>query len=99
VPHQPFDLKSRVDAALAEQRELTAVELFSQRHDEDALDQSPIYRDLIPEGPPGAGEQFAFEVDMDRCTGCKACVTACHNLNGLSENETWRSVGLLLGGS
>src|SRR5207302_2079666 len=45
----------------------------------------------------GTGEQYAFEVDLDRCSGCKSCVTACHALNGLDEEETWRSVGTLHG--
>ena len=34
-----------------------------------------------------------------RCTGCKACVTACHTLNGLDDGEIWRTVGLLHGGT
>jgi Fe-S-cluster-containing dehydrogenase component/DMSO reductase anchor subunit len=38
-------------------------------------------------------------VDLDLCTGCKGCVTACHNLNGLDEGEAWRDVGLLHGGT
>jgi len=51
---------------------------------------------LIPLTAPRPGEQFAFEVDLDSCTGCKACVAACHSLNGLDENETWRDVGQLV---
>ncbi|MEM9158077.1 MAG: DmsC/YnfH family molybdoenzyme membrane anchor subunit [Verrucomicrobiota bacterium] len=57
------------------------------------------YQGLIPLSAPKAGEQFAFEVNLDKCSGCKGCVTACHSLNGLDENETWRDVGLLVGGS
>lgn len=34
---------------------------------------------------------------MKSCTGCKACVTACHSLNGLDEGESWRQTGLLVG--
>ena len=85
-----------VEEALAAQQSLTAVERFSTRHDEGSLpDNKSFYRDLIPLRAPEAGEQYAFEVDLDRCTGCKACVTACHNLNGLDEDETWRHVGVL----
>jgi formate dehydrogenase iron-sulfur subunit len=57
------------------------------------------YRSLLPATPPGPGQQYAFEVDLDRCSGCKACVVACHTLNGLDDNEAWRDVGLLIGGS
>jgi Fe-S-cluster-containing dehydrogenase component/DMSO reductase anchor subunit len=85
-----------LDDYLAEQRQLTAVETFARRHDPS---HGGRYRDLLPAAPPGPGQQYAFEVDLDACTGCKACVTACHNLNGLDEGETWRAVGLLHGGS
>lgn len=85
---------------LAEQRELTAVEEFSQAHAQHAAaEQSKFYRALLPANPPGPGQQYAFEVDLDRCSGCKACVVACHTLNGLDEQETWRDVGLLVGGT
>jgi NAD(P)H-dependent nitrite reductase small subunit len=63
----------------------------------DARQRASYYRDLIPLTQPGPDEQFAFEVDLNACSGCKACVTACHSLNGLEEEETWRSVGLLQG--
>ncbi|HEX2118606.1 MAG TPA: 4Fe-4S dicluster domain-containing protein, partial [Acidimicrobiales bacterium] len=48
---------------------------------------------------PVAGQQYAFDVNLDICTGCKACVTACHNMNGLDEGESYRTVGLLTGGT
>src|SRR5262245_56205377 len=86
---------------LREQQKLTAVERFSQRHEAEALAPGArYYRDLLPLEKPGPGQQLAFEVDLDACSGCKACVTACHHLNGLDddEGETWRSVGLLHGG-
>ncbi len=54
-----------------------------------------LYQDLIPLSQPGPGEQYAFTVDLDACSGCKACVSACHSLNGLDDEETWREVGLL----
>lgn len=90
---------SLVDLLLEEQQDTTVVERFSQRH-QDASEPllSTHYRDLIPLSKPKPGEQYAFEVDLDACSGCKACVAACHNLNGLDEGENWRSVGMLHGG-
>jgi formate dehydrogenase iron-sulfur subunit len=81
---------------------LTAAEAFSSfhdGHDERFQLRQSRYRELMPASPPQPEQQYAFEVDLDRCSGCKACVTACHSLNGLDENETWRDVGLLIGGT
>jgi Fe-S-cluster-containing dehydrogenase component/DMSO reductase anchor subunit len=86
-----------IDELLAEQRSLSAVERFArahERHDVFALEKH--YRSLLPATVPQPGQQYAFEVDLDKCSGCKACVTACHSQNGLDETETWRSVGLLV---
>jgi len=89
-----------LDHYLREQHDLTAVERFARAHEaEHAPRLASRYRALLPALPPGEGQQYAFEVDLDACSGCKACVTACHNLNGLDEGETWRAVGLLHGGS
>ena len=89
-----------VAAMLRAQQTLTAVERFAQEHDEGQLPaQAKYYRNLIPLERPRSGEQYAFEVDLDACTGCKACVTACHSLNGLDETELWRTVGSLHGGT
>ncbi len=89
-----------INEYLREQQLLTAVERFSQLHAQDALPaQAQYYKSLLPLEKPKSGQQYAFSVDLDRCTGCKACVTACHNLNGLEDGETWRSVGLLHGGT
>lgn len=86
--------------ALLRERQITAVAKYAQWHGVTTAPlQARYYRDLIPLSLPAAGEQYAFEVDLDACSGCKACVVACHNLNGLEEEETWRSVGLLHGGS
>ncbi|MGK3988425.1 DmsC/YnfH family molybdoenzyme membrane anchor subunit [Sorangium sp. So ce136] len=92
--------KSLLQSLLSDQQKLTAVEKFSKMHEEHTLPaQSKYYRDLIPFEKPKPGQQYAFEVDLDACTACKACVTACHSLNGLDEDEVWRSVGLLHGGT
>ncbi len=88
-----------IDRLLAEQKQLqTPVARFSEVHHQRQPDLSAHYRSLIPLTKPGEGEQYAFEVSLDRCTGCKACVSACHSLNGLDDHETWRDVGTLLGG-
>jgi len=92
-PHD--DGATLIDALLAEQRQLTAVETFARSHDREPGARGR-YRDLLPATSPAAGQQYAFEVDLDQCSGCKACVTACHSLNGLDETETWRSVGQLV---
>lgn len=98
IPTQKPDAQL-LETLLQEQQDTTAVDRFSQRH---ANSEQPllggIYEDLIPLSEPRPGEQYAFEVDLDACSGCKACVAACHNLNGLDDNEHWRSVGLLHGG-
>ncbi len=78
----------------------TPVGVFSAKHAAAAAEpeQAQFYKQLIPLSKPGAGEQYAFKVDLDKCTGCKACVSACHSLNGLDEDETWRDVGTIHGG-
>ena len=89
-----------LDLLLSEQRDATAVDRFARHHDAgDVLPEVRRYRELIPSEQPRAGQQYAFEVDLDACTGCKACVTGCHNLNGLDDGEVWRTVGVLHGGS
>lgn len=99
LPANPGARPPLLELLLREQQR-TAVERFSQWHTADAPPlQERFYRDLIPLSLPSADEQYAFEVDLDSCSGCKACVVACHNLNGLEEAETWRSVGLLHGGT
>src|SRR5205823_13252389 len=86
-----------VASMLQAQQTLTAVERFATKHEEGSVPlQAKYYRDLIPLERPRPGEQYAFQVDLDACTGCKACVSACHSLNGLDESEVWRTVGLLL---
>src|SRR2546423_705348 len=90
-----------IEQYLREQSAPTAVEHFARLHETSALQGTDRYQDLIPREGPKPGQQFAFQVDLDACTGCKACVTACHSMNGLDsgEAETWRVVGLLQGGT
>lgn len=80
---------------LSAQQEPTAVDRFAALADEP--DDERWYRHLLPAAPPAPGQQYAFEVDLDTCTSCKACVTACHSLNGLDPGESFRSVGLVIG--
>lgn len=86
-----------IEQLLREQQSLTAVEQFSALHESGELEHGPAqakyYQKLLPATPPGPGQQFAFEVDLDQCSGCKACVVACHTMNGLEDEESWRSVG------
>ena len=104
-PAEPETGPDLVAKLLREQQSLSAVERFSQWHGSEnaVLDHERLrtlrYQSLLPATPPGQGQQYSFEVDLDRCSGCKACVVACHTLNGLDEAETWRDVGLLIGGS
>ncbi len=94
---------------LLAQREQTAVEQFTHWHASRHADLLPYaaqgqdeqarYHALLPLTAPAPGEQYAFEVQLDACTGCKACVAACHQLNGLDGGESWRTVGLLHGGN
>ena len=108
VPHtsavgldsQPSEHLTPIDFYLREQQSLSAVERFSQHHEFATVPaQSRHYKSLLPVTTPQDGEQYAFEVDLDRCSGCKACVTACHSMNGLDADEAWRDVGLLHGGT
>ena len=90
---------SLIASLLTEQGDLSAVERFAQFHEySDEPLQGRYYSALIPASPPGPGQQLAFEVDLDRCSGCKACVAACHALNGLDDGEScatsaWSSAG------
>lgn len=87
-----------LDELLAEQQRLqTPVAQFAEAHASGSVSSlAARHSALIPLSAPQVGEQYAFEVDLDSCTGCKSCVAACHSLNGLDETETWRDVGLLV---
>jgi Fe-S-cluster-containing dehydrogenase component/DMSO reductase anchor subunit len=86
-----------IDELLVEQQTLTAAVRFARHHERGELPaHARYYRDLIPLTQPEPGQQYAFEVDLDKCSGCKACVSACHSLNGLDDGEMWRQTGLLV---
>ncbi|MGF1450977.1 MAG: DmsC/YnfH family molybdoenzyme membrane anchor subunit [Opitutales bacterium] len=93
--------ESPISAYLARQQRLdTPVARYAKEHVNGSacsVDASlnGHYRSMIPLTAPRKGEQYAFEVDLDACSGCKACVSACHSLNGLEDGETWRDVGLI----
>ena len=90
-----FESDTPLDRYLAQQTDLTAVGRFVRLERHDLIPaQQRYYRDLIPLTKPQPGQQYAFAVDLDSCTGCKACVTACRSLNGLDDDEAWRTVGL-----
>lgn len=93
-------MRTLIDDLLAEQQSLTAVDRFARQHERgETPAQARYYRELIPLTQPERGEQYAFAVDLDACSGCKACVNACHSLNGLDEDEIWRNVGVIVGGT
>ncbi len=83
-----------LELLLQEQGGLSAVDSFADWHEFNSI-AAATYQALMPATAPKSGQQYAFEVDLDACSGCKACVVACHTLNGLEENETWRKVGAL----
>ncbi|EDY83839.1 4Fe-4S binding domain protein [Verrucomicrobiia bacterium DG1235] len=90
--------KTLIDMLLEEQQQVaTPVGRIAEAAERSAAGQAGSFGDLVPLSAPGPGEQYAFQVNLDRCSGCKGCVTACHSLNGLDENETWRDVGMLVG--
>ena len=94
---QKYDTSTLIDELLVKQQTLTAAVRFARHHERGELPaHARYYRDLIPLTQPEPGQQYAFEVDLDRCSGCKACVSACHSLNGLDDGETWRQTGLLV---
>ncbi|MBC2604577.1 DmsC/YnfH family molybdoenzyme membrane anchor subunit [Pelagicoccus albus] len=95
-----IDLKDKtlIDMLLEEQQQVgTPVGRFADAAESESGGQGGRFGDLIPLSAPRKGEQYAFQVDLDRCSGCKGCVTACHSLNGLDEDETWRDIGSLVG--
>ena len=88
---------SLADQLVAQERDLAAAPQFARWHEGHAAPAlASHYRTLIPLTRPRPGEQYGFEVDLDRCSGCKACVSACHSLNGLDDGEAWRDIGLLV---
>jgi formate dehydrogenase iron-sulfur subunit len=98
-PAPAGDLNAFLAELLAEQQKLqTPVTRAAAAHDlQPSAWRAERFRELVPLSKPAAGEQYAFEVDLDSCSGCKACVSGCHSLNGLDHEETWRDVGVVHG--
>lgn len=85
----PRRTPSFVEELLAEQQLLqTPVVRAAEAFQTAVRSPQSAFAQLIPLSRPGPGEQYAFQVDLDACTGCKACVSACHSLNGLDDTET-----------
>lgn len=80
-----------IDRLLREQKGLQTPAAVAADYYDSGSDQD--FSSLIPLSRPQQGEQYAFQVELDKCTGCKACVTACHSLNGLDDDESWRDTG------
>ncbi len=102
MPAPSDPVRTLIDELIESQRRLdTPVARFAAAHtaaDNTATahgSRAGLGAQLIPLSAPGPGEQYAFQVDLDSCTGCKACVSGCHSLNGLDDEETWRDVGLV----
>lgn len=90
--------RSPITDYLARQQTLeTPVAHFAREQDRLKQSGASTTSRLIPLSVPQPGQQLAFEVNLDACTGCKACVAACHSMNGLHEAETWRDVGVIFG--
>ena len=81
--------KTLLDQLLEEQQTVAPAEKFAQMHEDEILGNTEQYRELIPLSKPSKNEQYAFQVNIDQCTGCKGCVTACHSLNGLDKEEAF----------
>ncbi len=97
-PGDPAAVRTPLDDWLAVQADLRAVERFARAQDAGLAGRGTgTWHDVVPLERPGPGERYAFEVDLDACTGCKACVTACNSLNGLDPGESFRTVGVLVG--
>ena len=95
----PGSLDAYLAELLSEQQKLqTPVTRAAAAHSlQPSAWRAERFRELVPLSKPAAGEQYAFEVDLDSCSGCKACVSGCHSLNGLDQEETWRDIGVVYG--
>ncbi|MBC8010650.1 MAG: dimethyl sulfoxide reductase anchor subunit [Burkholderiales bacterium] len=93
------DLHAYLAELLADQQKLqTPVTRAATAHAlQPSAWRAEKFRELVPLTAPAPGQQYAFEVDLDSCSGCKACVSGCHSLNGLDDEETWRDVGVVYG--
>ena len=75
APSEIVNHKSKIiSEALRDQQTLrTPVALFSEEFDSRTVKDR--FTHLIPLSKPNPGEQYAFHVNLDACTGCKASDT------------------------
>jgi ferredoxin len=58
-------------------------ELFAFSRAQSSAGHSPSCAPLTPDRLPGPGEQYRFHLEMSHCIGCKCCVVACNEQNGI----------------
>src|SRR5688500_14531001 len=88
-----------IEQYLGKQQDMRPVARFSALHESGGSCRTGgLFAAQIPPTATAPGQQYGFRVDLDACSGCKACVVGCKKLNGLDGDEAWRAVGTLHSG-